>query len=165
MGISTPAPICSDHNTAEFNCGHQVLDDWLKRTALKNEQQHASRTFVVCDERRVVGFYSLASGSVEHVEVSGKVRRNMPDPIPVIVLGRLAVDLAYQGKGIGPALLKDALLRAINVSQHIGVKAMLVHAISEEAKRFYLCHGFVESPINDMTLMITIKNAIAHGKV
>jgi predicted N-acetyltransferase YhbS len=162
MGISAPAPLQADHDTSQFNCGHAMLDDWLQNTALKNQRHDGSKTFVVCDGQRVAAYYTLAAGAVQRMDTPGRVRRNMPEPVPVIVLGRLAVDTAYQGNKIGPGLLKDALLRAISVSEQIGIKAMLVHAISEEAKNFYLHHGFVESPTNNMTLMITIKDALAH---
>lgn len=164
MGINAPVPLTKEQDIAAFDSGDPVLDLWLQRTALKNERNGASRTFVVCDENRVIGYYALATGAVEQGDVPGKVRRNMPDPIPVIVLGRLAVDREYQGKGIGRGMLKDAVLRVIGVAEQVGVKAVLVHAISEEAKRFYLRAGFDESPTNDMTLMITIKDAVAHTR-
>ncbi|AFI83689.1 GNAT family N-acetyltransferase [Methylophaga nitratireducenticrescens] len=162
MGVSAPTPLKDDHDISQFNCGNQTLNNWLQHTALKNERHDGSRTFVVCDDKRVVGYYTLAAGAIQRLDASGKVRRNMPEPVPVIVLGRLAVDLAYQGNRVGPGLLKDALLRVISISEQIGIKAMLVHAISEEAKNFYLHYGFTESPTNDMTLMITIKDAVAH---
>lgn len=164
MGISAPTPLTDEHDTAAFDCGDPVLNHWLQRTALKNEQHGGSRTFVVCDGPKVIGYYSLATGAVERSNTSGKMRRNMPDPIPVIVLGRLGVDRAYQSKGIGRGMLKDAVLRVIGVSQQVGIKALLVHAISAEAKRFYLQHGFVESPANEMTLLLTIKVAITHTR-
>jgi predicted N-acetyltransferase YhbS len=162
MGISAPAPLQADHDTSQFNCGHAMLDDWLQNTALKNQRHDGSKTFVVCDGQRVAGYYTLAAGAVQRMEAASRVRRNMPEPVPVIVLGRLAVDTAYQGSKMGAGLLKDALLRAISVSEQIGIKAMLVHAISEAAKNFYLHHGFVESPTNNMTLMLTIKDAVAN---
>lgn len=162
MGISGPTPLKDEHDTSKFNCGHTTLDNWLQHTALKNERHDGSRTFVVCEDKRVVGYYTLAAGAIQRLDASGKVRRNMPEPVPVIVLGRLAVDVTYQGNKIGLGLLKDALLRAISISEQIGIKAMLVHAISEEAKDFYLHYGFTESPTNGMTLMITIKDALAH---
>jgi GNAT superfamily N-acetyltransferase len=89
----------------------------------------------------------------------GRVRRNMPDPIPVMVVGRLAVDREYQGRGIAQGLLRDAVLRTIQAAEIAGIRAILVHAISEEAKRFYLRHGFVESPVAPLTLMITVADA------
>lgn len=161
--ISAPIPITNNHDTSAFSCGYPVLDEWLQRTAIKNEKSGASRTFVVCDGRRVLGYYSLATGAVQRTDAPGKVRRNMPEPVPVLVLGRLAVDVSQQKMGIGRGMLRDALLRAISVAGQVGVKALLVHALDDKAKSFYLSQGFVESPTNDMTLMITIKEAISHS--
>ena len=157
--ITAPEPITPSHLIEAFACGIPVLDDWLKRRALKNEVSGASRTFVVCHDGQVVGYYALATGSVEHRDAPGKLRRNMPDPIPVMVLGRLAVDQQWQRAGIGRGLLKDAVLRSVSVSQHAGVKALLVHVLSEDAKTFYVRNGFLESPLDPMTLMITLQDA------
>jgi GNAT superfamily N-acetyltransferase len=128
----------------------------LKRRALQNEATRASRTFVVTAGGRVVGYYALATGAVMRSVATGRVRRNMPDPIPVMVLARLAVDRAYQGRGFGSALLRDALLRTFAASDAAGIRALLLHAISEDARRFYLHHGFAESPVDPMTMMISL---------
>jgi predicted N-acetyltransferase YhbS len=157
--ITAPEPITASHLIEAFACGIPVLDDWLKRRALKNEVSGASRTFVVCHDGQVVGYYALATGSVEHRDAPGKLRRNMPDPIPMIVLGRLAVDQRWQSAGIGRGLLKDAVLRSVSVSQHAGVKALLVHVLSEDAKTFYMRNGFLESPLDPMTLIISLQDA------
>jgi len=157
--VTAPEPITASHHTESFACGIPVLDEWLRRHALKNEVSGASRTFVICQDRQVVGYYSLATGSVEHRDVPGKIRRNMPNPIPVMVLGRLAVDQQWQQTGLGRGLLKDALLRSLSVSKHAGVRALLVHALSEDAKKFYAHNGFLESPLDPMTLMITLQDA------
>ena len=157
--VTSPEPITASHHTESFACGIPVLDEWLRRRALKNEVSGASRTFVICQDRQVVGYYTLATGSVEHRDVPGKIRRNMPNPIPVMVLGRLAVDQEQQHAGLGRGLLKDAVLRTLTVSQHAGVKALLVHALSEDAKRFYTRSGFLESPFDPMTLMIALQDA------
>jgi len=157
--ITAPEPITASHITESFACGIPVLDEWLKRRALKNEVSGASRTFVICQDRQVVGYYTLATGSVGHHDAPGKIRRNMPDPIPVMVLGRLAIDQDWQHVGLGHGLLKDAVLRTLTVSQHVGVKALLVHALSEDAKRFYTRNGFLESPFDPMTLMIALQDA------
>jgi predicted N-acetyltransferase YhbS len=156
MGISPPAPLTAEHLLVEFDCGVATLNEWLQRRALANEALGASRTFVVCDGRRVMGYYALATGSVRREEAPGRVKRRMPEPIPVMVLGRLAVDLRWQGKRIGQGLLKDAVLRTLNVSKKAGISAIVVHAISESAKAFYLSQGFVGSPLNPMTLMLSI---------
>jgi GNAT superfamily N-acetyltransferase len=154
--ISAPEHLKAEHDLSAFDCGTPELDTWLKRRALQNEALGASRTYVVTAERRVVGFYALANGAVAHKDVSAKTRRNMPDPIPVMVLGRLAVDKAYQGRGLGSALLRDALLRTLGASQIAGIRAVLLHAISEDAKRFYERAGFYECPVDPMTMMITL---------
>jgi GNAT superfamily N-acetyltransferase len=135
------------------------LDDWLKRRAYRNQIEGASRTFVIRVRGPVIGYYSLAAGSILHSVAIGKVRRNMPDPVPVVLLGRLAVDRNWHGQGLGADLLRDALLRVLGAAETIGVRAMLVHAISEEAKRFNEHHGFRESPVDPMTLMITMEEA------
>jgi predicted GNAT family N-acyltransferase len=159
MGIVTvPAPLDGSHKTVVFDCGNDTLNDWLKNRALKNQESGASRTFVVCQNDRVVGYYALASGSVERMEVPKSIARNMPEPIPVMVLGRLAIDTSMHGQRIGSSLLKDALLRTLKVSQDIGVRAVLVHAISEDAKHFYQAYGFQVSPIDPMTLMLPIRH-------
>jgi GNAT superfamily N-acetyltransferase len=128
--ITPPEPLTTAHNVESFACGVPVLDEWLKRRALKNESSGASRTFVVCSDGQVIGYYALATGSVGHRNTPGKVRRNMPDPVPVIVLGRLAIDERWQHAGLGRSLLRDAILRTLSVSQQAGVKALLVHTLT-----------------------------------
>jgi GNAT superfamily N-acetyltransferase len=158
-GLSAPAPLAAEHELEEFNSGTPPLDSWLKQRARQNEGSGASRTYVICEARRVVGYYSLAAGSVLHAAATGRVRRNMPDPVPVALLGRLAIDRQWQGRGLGLALLRDAVLRVIGAAGMIGVRALLVHAISDEAKAFYEHHGFRPSATDLMTLMITIDEA------
>jgi GNAT superfamily N-acetyltransferase len=159
MSLQAPEPLAPHHELDAFESGVATLDEWLKRRARRNEADGASRTFVLCEGLRVVGYYSLAAGSVLHTAATGKVRRNMPDPIPALLLARLAVDRAWQGKGLGADLLSDAVSRSIGAAQTIGVRAILVHAISDEAKAFYERHGFHTSPIEPMTLMVTIDEA------
>lgn len=154
--LTAPAPIEPVHNTHSFNCGISSLDNWIRQQALKNEVSGASRTFVICCGKEVVGYYALATGSILRQQAPGKIKRQMPEPIPVMVLGRLAVDRRWQGDGLGSGLLRDALLRTYNVSKQAGIRALLVHALSEEAKEFYLCHGFVQSPMEPMTLMLNL---------
>jgi len=157
--IGAPEPITEAHLIESFSCGVPVLDEWLKRRALKNEISGASRTFVICQGRQAVGYYTLATGSIEHRDAPGKIRRNMPNPIPVMVLGRLAVDQQWRQAGLGRSLLKDALLRSLSVSKQAGIRALLVHALSEDAKHFYARNGFLESPLDPMTLMIALQDA------
>lgn len=158
-GLKAPEPTAPDHDIDTFDSGVATLDEWLKRRARRNEAEGASRTFAVCDGRRVAGYFSLSAGSILHGAATGRVRRNMPDPVPALLLGRLAVDRAWQGKGLGADLLRDAVLRAIGAAEAIGVRAVFVHAISDDAKSFYEKHGFRPSPIEPMTPMITIEEA------
>lgn len=158
--LSIPVPILTSHGLGEFCSGEEILDHWLKRRALKNEAAGASRTYVVCDGLQVIGYYALATGSAMLDVAPGKIKRNMPDPIPLIILGRLATDVRYQGQGLGRGLLKDALLRSLQVAQQVGVRALLVHALSEQAKQFYLHHGFVESPLDEMKLFLPLQGLV-----
>jgi len=156
-GLTAPAPLAAEHEVEPFTSGTEPIDDWLKRRARQNEASGALRTYVIAEGRRVVGYYSLAAGSVLHAAATGRVRPNMPDPVPVALLGRLAIDRQWQGRGLGAALLRDAVLRVIGAAETIGVRALLVHAIS--AKAFYEHWGFRASATDPMTLMITIEEA------
>jgi GNAT superfamily N-acetyltransferase len=159
QSLCAPEKLRANHDLSEFDCGEPELDNWLRRRALNNEQSGAARTYVVCSGQQVVGYYALAVGAVAHVEASGRVRRNMPDPIPVMIIGRLAVHKDFQGRKIGPALLRDAILRILQAAEIAGVRALLVHAISERARQFYEKCGFIASPMDPMTLMITVAEA------
>ncbi len=158
-GINAPEHLNTGHDFSEFDSEVPALDEWLKRRALANEDGGASRTYVLCAAGRVIAYYALAMGDVALQAATGRARRNMPDPIPVMVLGRLAVDKAYQGKGLGRALLRDAVLRTLQAAALGGIRAILVHAISDEAKRFYASCGFAPSPLDPMMLMITVADA------
>ena len=156
LKLSLPEPISSDHLVDDFDCGELSLDHWLKKRALKNQASDASRCFVICDGRSVIGYYSLSAGGISHEAAPKAMRRNMPDPLPVLLIGRLAIDQRYHNKGLGRALLRDAMLRAVHIASDTGVFAIMVHALSEQAKRFYLSSGFVESPLQPMTLIMTL---------
>ena len=156
MEISAPEPIRTSHRIGDFTSGVVSLDEWLKRRAPANQASGAARTFVVCDADKVVGYYALASGAVHVATAPGRFRRNMPDPIPVVLLARLAVDRSYQGRSLGRALVRDAARRVVNAAEAIGIRGILVHAISDDAKAFYLALGFEPSPIEPMTLMVTL---------
>ncbi|THV21051.1 GNAT family N-acetyltransferase [Peteryoungia ipomoeae] len=158
MRLSKPVPLADHHQLADFSSGVPELDNWLRRRAWTNQVNGASRTFVVCDEGKVVAYYALASGSVSVAEAPGRLKRNMPDPIPVAVLGRLAVDKAYQGRFIGRALVRDACLRLLNAAEILGIRGILVHALSENARAFYERVGFIPSPLDPMTLMISLRD-------
>lgn len=156
--ISPPSLLSNEHDIGRFNSGNDTLDEWLLRRALKNQASGASKTFVICENSNsVIGYYALATGSVERDATPGNFSRGMPDPILVIILGRLAIDRRYQSQKLGSFLLKDAMLRVLNISQHVGTRGLLVHAISEDAKRFYQKYGFVEAPFEPMTLLISTK--------
>ena len=157
--ISAPEHLSPEDDLSAFDSGVPDLDEWLRRRAAGNEATGASRTYVVRAVGRVVGSYALAAGGVVQGTATGRVRRNMPDPVPVMVLGRLAVDRNYQGRGIAKGLLRDAILRTLQVARMAGIRALLVHAISPEAKRFYEQCGFSASSVHSMTLMITVADA------
>lgn len=157
--LRAPALLSDDHLIDSFASGAPTLDCWLKRKARANQASGASRTYVLCRGRQVVGFYALAAGSVGHDLAPRKLRRNMPDPVPVIVLGRLAVDSSEQGNGLGPALLRDAVLRITAAAHEVGIAAILVHALNERAKAFYVEAGFAETAVEPMTLFLRIDDA------
>ena len=158
MTLTAPAPLAEHHELVGFDSGVPELDDWLRRRARANQAGGASRTFVVCVGNRVVAYYALASGAVRTPEAPGRFKRNMPDPIPVAVLGRLAIDRTYQGRGIGRALVRDAGLRLLNAAEILGIRGVLVHAISDDARAFYEAVGFLPSPSDPMMLMIGLKD-------
>lgn len=156
MRLSAPAPLSAEHDVSAFACGHSSLDDWLKRRALANQKAGASRTYVVSEDRRVVAYYALASGALACMAATGKLRRNMPDPLPMAILGRLAIDSAFQGRGLGRALFRDAALRILSAADAIGIRGLIVHAISDDAAAFYRALGLEVSPAEPRTLMITL---------
>ena len=157
MTFRPPQLILPQHDCASFACGNSELDNWLRQRAQKNQLSGASRTYVVGDaDQRVAAYYCLSTGAIETQEAPGSIRRNMPNPIPVTLLGRLAIDGEYQGKGLGRALLKDAIGKTQKVAEIVGVRALLVNAIDESAVQFYLHTGFKPSPINRFILMLPV---------
>jgi GNAT superfamily N-acetyltransferase len=157
--LSPPERLNADHDLTQFSCGEPTLDHWLRNRALQNEKTGASRTYVVCAGSCVVGYYALAAGAVAHTEATSRAERNMPDPVPVILIGRLAIDSRFQSRGIGADLLRDAVLRTLQAAEIAGIRAILVSAISANAKTFYEKFGFISSPANPQTLMITVTEA------
>ncbi len=160
LQLSAPQPLLTEHFLDQFACGEAVLDEWLKRRAMTNQVSGASRTFVVADQdQRIYACYAMAAGAVSHQMATSSVRRNMPDPVPVMVLARLAVDHRAQGIKLGAALVQDAVNRAVAVSQNAGVRALLVHALHDRAKQFYEHYGFQASSVHPMTLMLRLSSA------
>jgi len=157
--ILAPVPIAVGHDLSSFDCGEVSLNDWLKKRALKNEGADSSRTYVIAEGKKVVGYYCLAAGAIGHAAAPKGMRRNRPDPIPILVLGRLAIHKDYHNRGFGSGLLRDAVFRALQASRIAGVTALLVHALSEGARQFYLSRGFIESPIQPMTLCLMLSAA------
>jgi predicted N-acetyltransferase YhbS len=156
--LSAPALLAEHHELDLFDCGEASLDDWLKKRARTNHASGASRVYVASEENRVVGYYSLSSSSITAALAPGNFRRNMPDPIPVVLLGRLAVDRSRQGQKIGPGLFKDAATRVWQAAETIGVRGVVVHAISDRAKKFYLDLGFTACGKEPMTLVVPLKD-------
>ena len=159
--LGRPEPLTSAHDIARFACGEPTLDDWLRRRALANQISGVSRTYVLIGDGRVIGYYTLAAGAIAVGEAPNRVRRNMPDPIPMAVLGRFAIDRARQRQGLGHLLLRDAVLRTHQAAETIGIRGLLVHALSPAAKRFYESRGFLESPANPMTLLVSLADIAA----
>ena len=158
MPLSPPEPLAAHHELEDFNCGEASLDDWLKRRARANQASGASRTYVVCEDLRAMGYYALASGALTVESALGRFRRNVPDPIPVAVFARLAVDRSFQGRGVGRALFRDGARRVVHASDAIGIRGIIVHAISEEARKFYLALGFDPCRNEPMMLVVTLSD-------
>ena len=145
MTLAAPAPLAEKHEIGDFDSGGSALDDWLKRRARANA---------------IHGYYRLSSGALAAREAPGKTRRNMPDPIPMAVLGRLAVDLSFRRHGLGVAMLQDAVLRTAQAARILGIRGILVHALTDDAKAFYERFGFIASPTQPMTLVLSLKQTI-----
>ncbi len=156
MTLSAPELLNATHDLAAFDCGIPDVDTWLRKRALGNQKEGGSRTYVVADGLRVVGYYALAAGHIDPQAAPGCFRRNTPNPIPVVLLGRLAINRSYQSKALGRGLFRDAAKRVINAADILGIRGLIVHAISKEAKAFYLAVDFDPSPLESMTLLVTV---------
>jgi len=156
--FARPVPLTQTHDLTGFCSGQPTLDKWLVERSWANESSGASRTFVATSQTssQVVGFYSLAASSVRVAEAPGAVRRNMPDPIPVILLGRLAADQSMQGCGLGRALLQDCVRRVLTAGDAVGIRALLVHTLDEQAASFYRHFGFITSPTDSTALFLPL---------
>lgn len=156
--LSKPQEITRDHNTAGFSCGKPELDDWLERRALKNHASGDSKVFVITNEvAEIVAYVAISAASVARDLATSKLRRNAPDPIPVGLIARLAVRSDMKYKKIGSALLREAIFRIVNASEQIGIRGILVHATDGDAASFYKHMGFRPSPIDEMTLMVSMR--------
>jgi GNAT superfamily N-acetyltransferase len=161
MALTDPVPLTPDHALTDFDCGEPALNDWLKQRALKYESRF-SRTYVVCDGNRAIAYFCISAGAVDRQAAPGKIRRNAPDTVPVSVIGRLAVDRAYIGRGLGADILADALRRIAVASRSIGIGAVLVQVKDENARAFYLaCAEFIEYPADSRTLFLPIETVVA----
>ena len=159
-GLAAPEALHDAHDFSEFDCGEPALNTWLQQRALKNESRY-SRTYVVCDDAKVVAYASISAGSVERTGAPKKMRRNAPDNIPVSIIGRLAVSLSHKGQGLGRDLLSDALRRIASASRTIGIAAVLIHAKDDDAKAFYLsCAEFIEFPEDSRILFLPMETLV-----
>lgn len=155
-----PVALTAEHVLSGFDCGEPALNEWLRHRALKNESRF-SRTYVVCRDKAVIGYYCVSAGAVERGAAPGRVRRNAPDAIQVSILGRLAVDRAHVGQGLGADLLADALRRIATAAQSIGIAAVMVQPKDDAARRFYLaCAEFIEYPDESRTLYLPIETVV-----
>jgi GNAT superfamily N-acetyltransferase len=159
LSLTPPIPLTSSHAVDDFDCGVSSLNEWLDKRAWKNQAIGVSRTFVVANGEIVIGYYCLSSAAIDRVALPKARQRNMPDPIPAILIGRLAVDVRYQGQQIGLSLLQDAIYRIVRTSQIIGVAYILVHALDDVAKRFYEKNGFTAIPEQPLTLFLPVATA------
>ena len=160
MSLSAPLPLDANHALESFDCGNPALTDWLLRHARQAQGSGSARTFVACDGSRVAGYFSLTVGQIDTLEAPERVRRGMGQyPIPVVILARLAVDMAYQGQGLGLGMLQDAIRRTIMIAEQAGIRALLTHPIDADADSFYRRFGFESTPVRDRQLILLLKDA------
>jgi GNAT superfamily N-acetyltransferase len=149
------------HVLDDFRCGEDALDAWLRNRALRNQSDRSSRTWVVSVGGRVVAYYTSSAAAVLRSSATKRAARNQPDPLPAVLLARLAVDERHQGQGLAAALVKHFVTKALEVSEIIGVRVLLVHAKDDDAATFYARFGFEPSPIDSLTMMLLVKDAAA----
>ena len=160
MSLRGPDSLDVQHRLEGFDCGKPALNDWLLRHARQAQSSGSAKTFVVADDDNVVGYFSLAVGQVDTLEVPERIRKGMGlYPIPVVILARLAVSIQNQGKGIGLGMLQDAIRRTLLIAEQAGIRAMLTYPIDEEAARFYTRFGFITSPLSEQQLLLLLKDA------
>ena len=153
-----PELLAADHDIRGFDCGDEALNEWLRRRAPRNQREGSSRTWVVTDDARLVAFYASSTAAVVRTEATRRAARNQPDPLPAMLLGRLAVDRGHQGKGLAAALLKHFLIKVLEVAELTGVRLVLVHAKDSQSASFCRHFGFESSPLDDLTLMLLVKD-------
>ena len=160
MSLSAPQSLAASHHLEEFDCGKPALTDWLIHHARQAQGSGSARTFVVCDQVRIAGYYSLTVGQIDTLEAPDRIRRGMGQyPIPLVILARLAVDLDYQRRGLGFSLLQDAITRTVNIADQAGIRALLTHPIDAAADAFYRRFGFEPTPADDRQLILLLKDA------
>lgn len=156
--FESPVQLTDEHDLAQFTSGEPALDDWLQQRALKNMKIGATKTYVLCapESLTVIGYYAICASHIVSTDVTSSMRRNMPNQIPGILLGRLAIDTTWQGQGLGSRLLRDVVMRCKRSSREIGARLIIVHAISDEAEKFYRHYGFTRLPVESPTLALDI---------
>lgn len=160
MILSKPEPLEARHQLEGFDCGKPQLNEWLNRHARQAQGSGSAKTFVVCEDERVAGYFSLTVGQVDTVDAPDRIRKGMGQyPVPVIILARLAVASQDQSRGIGFGMLKDAIQRTLLIVEHAGIRAMLTHPIDQEAAKFYTRFGFIPSPLREQQLLLLLKDA------
>lgn len=160
-GYGRPRPIAQDDDTSQFSCGDETLDRWLRRYALMNHVGGGARTYVTTRGGKVAGYYALAATSIQRADATPRAAHGMPQPVPAVLLGRLAVSQKEQGRGLGRHLVRDAIIRTLNAAEIVGIRVLLVHAASEDVRRFYLRLDFEPSPTDPLHLMLLLKDARA----
>lgn len=160
MSLRGPEPLGPQHRLEEFDCGKPALNDWLLRHARQAQGSGSAKTFVVVDDDRVAGYFSLTVGQIDTLDAPERIRKGMGQyPLPVVILARLAVSTTDQGRGIGVGLLQEAIRRTMLIAEHAGIRAMLTHPIDEDATRFYARFGFIASPLREQQLLLLLKDA------
>ncbi len=155
-GLSAPRLIAADDHLDNFDCGVPVLNEWLKRRAIANHVSGAFRGYVICNGGKVIGYYCLSAGAIAVTAATGSIRRNMPDPIPAVILGRLAVDITAKGQGLGAGLLLHAIEQTLEAAKIAGIRALLVHAKDRTSAEFYRHFKFAPSTLDPMILMLRV---------
>jgi predicted N-acetyltransferase YhbS len=160
MNLRGPEPLGQQHRLEGFDCGKPGLNDWLLRHARQAQSSGSAKTFVVADDDRVAGYFSLTVGQIDTLDAPERIRQGMGQyPLPVVILARLAVSTQDQGRGIGSGLLQDAVRRTLLIAEQAGIRAMLTHPIDEEAAKFYTRFGFIASPLREQQLLLLLKDA------